>query len=101
MRLIDADWIFSNLNQTIAVTGKENADAVVKALENYNNLIKDAPTIDAVEVVRCKDCNWHNDVFGGSCHNPIFGDGCGNYAPPCVRDDAFCSYGERKEHETD
>ena len=35
-------------------------------------LIADAPTVDAVEVVRCKDCKWYNrneDIMpqSGSC----------------------------------
>ena len=59
--------------------------------------VKAQPTVDAVEVVRCKDCKyWGQDVCGYSgddesfCTNP---DGLDNYAHP----DDFCSYGERKE----
>lgn len=49
-----------------------------------------APTIDAVEVVRCKGCkHWRPDDDIGHCENP---DGLDNYALP----NDFCSYGERK-----
>ena len=52
--------------------------------------IADAPTIDAVEVVRCRECKWwHEDDGVGYCDNP---DGLDNYAKP----DEFCSYGERR-----
>ena len=54
------------------------------------------PRVDAVEVVRCKDCKyWGQDVcsYTGDdesfCTNP---DGLDNYAHP----DDFCSYGERR-----
>lgn len=46
--------------------------------------IDNAPTVDAVPVVRCKDCKHE---FGGSC---IF---CGFQKR---KPEDFCSYGERK-----
>ena len=55
------------------------------------------PTVDAVEVVRCKDCDYfteHNDVRTGrpmgygECHR-LFGE--------LFKGDDFCSYGERRE----
>lgn len=48
-------------------------------------LIEQAPTIDAVPVVRCKDCK-HHDVFGW----------CAELERGTVGE-AFCAYGERKE----
>lgn len=49
-----------------------------------------AEPVDAVEVVRCKDCkHWKSDDDIGHCENP---DGLDNYARP----DDFCSYGERR-----
>ena len=54
-------------------------------------LIEKAPTIDAVPVVRCRECKWwQEDDDIGHCDNP---DGLDNYAKP----EDFCSYGERKE----
>ena len=64
--------------------------------------IADAPTVDAVEVVRCKDCKHSilpselTQRYGKpgtlTCHN--------RYAP-CnrrnVSGDDFCSYGERRD----
>ena len=63
-------------------------------LTNYATLIlREAPTVDAVEVVRCRECVgrpfWEED------HNGV---------PVCLlsglyvrSEDDFCSYGERKE----
>ena len=53
--------------------------------------VRNAPTVDAVEVVRCKDCKRYqlDSIFHvGFCD----GKRC--------KDDDFCSYGERKEDAT-
>ena len=65
-----------------------NFDEIREALETV-------PSVDAVEVVRCKDCKWYDTRFV-VCHNPRFGDGWANYQPPKVREDFFCNDGERK-----
>ena len=59
--------------------------------------IDSAPTIDAVPVVRCRECKY-------ACKSSVLplvicGNGKGLVDP---RTDTFCSYGERKEaeHET-
>lgn len=50
--------------------------------------IDEAPTIDAVEVVRCKDCKWHYDSKFGYVVCLWFN--------KTIRADGYCSYGERK-----
>ena len=60
------------------------------SIETIQKWIDDAPTVDAVEVVRCKYCEhyWKN--------NPS------DDVPVCLaspKDDAFCSEGERSENE--
>ena len=85
-RLIDADRAMEIVrNQGIAHPNAYH-------LTNYATLIlREAPTVDAVEVVRCCECKWwHEDDDVGYCDNP---DGLDNYAKP----DEFCSYGELKE----
>lgn len=52
MRLIDAD----KLDETLADTPIRFPFDKRQMFE----LIKNAPTIDAVEVVRCRDCKWWN-----------------------------------------
>ena len=50
--------------------------------------VDNAPTVDAVEVVRCKDCIRLQEEDGFCVAWEGF-----------VRDDDFCSYGERREGE--
>lgn len=59
----------------------------------FAEAVKDAPTIDAVPVVRCFECKHHKDTV---CH------WCNKLKRACPNNsDFFCSYGERKEGEHD
>ena len=86
MRLIDADAL------GVGRCSKDILPAAYCAGWNgLIGLIEKAPTIDAVPVVRCRECKWwQEDDDIGHCDNP---DGLDNYAKP----EDFCSYGERKE----
>lgn len=57
----------------------------------YWDDIEAAPTVDAVQVVRCRDCK-HCDPENYHCDHPM-----GTAAPLRRKPDDFCSYGERKE----
>ena len=58
-------------------------------------MVADAPTVDAVEVVRCKDCKyWRGRKF--NAHINRFLPWCGFSALQREAND-FCSYGVRKE----
>ena len=64
-------------------------------LTNYAMLVlQEAPTVDAVEVVRCKDCigrsTWYNDAEYGCAV-------CGMSGMYPKSEDNFCSYGIRKD----
>ena len=59
-------------------------------------LMEDAPTVDAVEVVRCKDCkHWLKDVAG--CTDVVGRCEWANYMVGAV---GYCVYGERKDNES-
>ena len=63
-------------------------------LTNYAMLVlQEAPTVDAVEVVRCKDCigrsTWYNDAEYGCAV-------CGMSGMYPKSEDGFCSYGLKK-----
>lgn len=75
-----------------AKTMKEAAEAWNRRADNDESNVfiasmslADAPTVDAVEVVRCKDCVSHN-----LCKFEQY-----------LGLDGFCSYGGSKEDETD
>lgn len=85
MRLIDAN----------ALIKRQRIGDISVGLE----YILAAPTIDAVPVVRCKDC-----IYGDIEENSFFGDGSPIYC--CQHDyglcgscrgNFFCCFGERKE----
>ena len=88
MRLIDADALEDKF-------GCSDADILAK------EEIRDAPTIDAVPIVRCKDCKWFVDNNGGEWY------GCKMFQVVRItpedapKPDDFCSYGERRDGDTD
>lgn len=107
MRLIDGDAILK---------ADENSDKALvlgsgKSLEIAYALLKkkveDAPTVDAVVVTRCKDCE-HAERYeradgtaGYYCGYPqntfVYGDRWDRVFKPAKEADDFCSSGERKE----
>ncbi len=84
MRLIDAEELERLFDAQIEQGATDAFDA-------FDNALQDALTIDAVPVVRCKDCkhSWE-DISGLCCSYMVCVD-------RTVPDDFFCSYGERKE----
>ena len=81
--------------QKVALSGRMDLVDI-----GYNNglamayaMLMDEPSVDAVEVVRCKDCK-HFCPYEGEEHK---GD-CAELAglESCVYEDDFCSYGERR-----
>lgn len=61
------------------------------------DIIKTIPAVDAVEVVRCKDCKFRCETDDGE-YNPedIV---CTYWATDGLKAYAFCSYGERRTDE--
>ena len=83
-------WYHINCQKNLVEGAACEADALYKATDIYN-VIKSAPTADVVEVVRCKDCAIpHNRFTGCPKLNGLI--------PP---ENHFCSFGERKEDDTE
>ena len=62
-------------------------------LTNYATLVlREAPTVDAVEVVRCRECKYHEDTSVTEYEHCCL-------LSKTVRYNDFCSYGERKDGE--
>lgn len=89
MRLIDADWVLEHiklyelLDKDWSVTG----DTAIRLI---HNAIDQAPTIDTVPVVRCKNCTYFrtNDENVPYCLNPF---GLDDPEP-----NGFCNYRREK-----
>ena len=90
MRLIDANRAME------IVRDQRIAHPNAYHLTNYATLIlQEAPTVDAVEVVRCRDCK-HKGWAQEPCHGRSV-DFC-HVWDSCVDNlDGFCNYGERKD----
>ena len=85
-RLIDANALISYIDEC-------SQESRFRVYYGYaKSFIDDAPTVDAVEVVRCKDCKYWQDNNDGYPHEECR---WGNGETPGAND--FCSYGERKE----
>jgi hypothetical protein len=87
MRLIDADALG---------VGRCSRDVLpADYCAGWNGMVRlleKAPTVDAVEVVRCKDCKHYKpDEYECGCD---FAGGL-----PYVKADDFCSYGERRDYD--
>lgn len=87
MRLIDADALTKEIKMDIEDVGLQE--------RMIFHRINDAPTIDAVPVVRCKDCKYAHMTYSGECKycDMWKEDGEALY----LDGDFFCAYGERKE----
>lgn len=84
MRLIDKDALLDK-----ACTAWE-ADRRVGYLQVVDiRSIIDAPIVEAAEVIRCKDCRWHEQEDPGMVYCPHI---VGNW----VEDDFFCGSGKRR-----
>ena len=95
MGLIDADIFTSELDFAEADVCEEFPDSYCEfgfSREKIRELLRDIPTVDAVPVVRCRECKYR---FKNNGHNK---DGCPIIdANIWMDDDDFCSHGERKE----
>ena len=111
MRLIDADKMAVDESEAYMSAQVQITDDL-KWLVNFaahtkiQRLIADTPTVDAVPVVRCRECKYWGDEDGklqnsdgvlfARCkvHNYLLD---GRHTGWCPTENDFCSYGERKK----
>ena len=91
-RLIDADKRIAEIKK-IYCDGCDNrcgAKCLDCWVDDAMCLIDDAPTVDAVEVVRCRECKNHSDAYGKHY--------CKFWRMYCPDDsEFFCKAGKRKD----
>lgn len=85
MRVIDADALLTSKWWDTLTNDFDKAKAKI--------IIQSAKTVDAVEVVRCKDCIWYGKKGELDACNRIYGFSIAPMMP-----DDYCSYGKRKEN---
>lgn len=87
-RLIDSAELISKL----PIVEKDKQISLIGAVADVVTMVSECKPVDAVEVVRCKDCHWNDQ--DGHCVNPK----CGKSWYGCpVPDGHYCSYGEPRK----
>jgi len=98
-RLIDADALKAAMIETLEqIKANPKMDGqemhIIAGIAMLGEMIDGIPTIDAVPVVRCRECKY---AYKSSVLPLVIcGHGKGLVDP---RPDSFCSYGERKEEQ--
>ena len=94
MRLIDADALIEKFNEKANMAECLVDERTAERFATFCALadaVKEMPTVDAVPIIRCKDCTFGHYIDHGHMH-------C---LHPCGlttnMSDDFCSYAERKE----
>ena len=85
MRLVDADELVKKWEEMLPIMVPDEDGKHPVSLEKAIEKLKDAPTIDAVPVVRCDKCIMHNNCFTEDAFNL------------CCIENPFCCAGKRME----
>lgn len=97
VRLIDADKLLGIYKKWIPQLSSKKDEGDRRGVETCIAVLEDMPTIDAVEVVRCKDCKYHH-WEQEPCHGKTV-----HYCElPHMRgvevfEEFFCYYGKQKD----
>ena len=84
-RLIDKDTLIEILG---VMQGLCDTKAALIQNSKIWQQVKDLPTVDAVHVIRCKDCKyWGADGYRNGC----------KYATCIMMENDYCSLAERKK----
>jgi hypothetical protein len=96
MRLIDAYALMRDIGETVLFSGKPNmVSAESRGARKVVDRIATAPTVDAVEVCRCRDCKYYK-AQSQSVHREDKALFCCRSATVKVNPNDFCSFGERR-----
>ena len=93
-RLIDANAFLKDI-----LTAGIGKTIIEYSESDIGYMIRKRPTVDALEVVRCRECkHWKpsGSKAGNSFSDMEYIGGC-EFTKYCRRESDFCSYGERKE----
>lgn len=95
MRLIDADLLDEEIMYwSMAITGNPKSTTIINECKSsFRRMIEDQPTIDAISVVRCKDCfHWGNERMSAETEKVKL---CDYYYWP-MYSEKYCANGERR-----
>ena len=88
-RLIDIDRLCNDLAKRWSIADKKKEDLIRAVMADVvTPIVVSQPTVDAVPVVRCRDCE-HKDRESGFCHGR-------GWPMQLVPDDGFCDKGKAR-----
>ena len=82
------DWYINSVTDDAPIWTEEHLEEL---LNDFYVIPKDTPAADVVEVVRCRDCEWTDNVFFKT--KVIWCD----HDEQWVEEDNFCKYGSRRK----
>lgn len=88
-RMIDANKVIDSMQKCLDEEPDKKGSVAYFAFESIIECLKQVPTVDAVEVVRCKDCRHYSCGF--CMHSQWWNEDDAT----TVESNDFCSYGER------
>ena len=91
MRLIDVDEVLRLFRKWIPQLELPEDAGDKRGVESCIMILEDTPIVDAVPVVRCKDCKMKHEYSTTRCF-------CGITGIPIDEDD-FCSFGGREDND--
>ena len=89
IRLIDAVWL---LCKKTCTPGIACPDAI--CCEMWEEF-KDIPSVDAVQVIRCRDCKYREMIGGYPPGEELYD--CAVWRRTSFHEDGFCNYAKRRE----
>lgn len=94
MRLIDADAV-----KFEAEYGYDNHGVLLVPYRDIKKSMEATKTVDAVPVVRCKDCKWFADNNDGDWFGCWLFQTIQIIPEDTPKPDDYCSYGEGKDYD--
>lgn len=109
MRLVDADEMAVNESEAyMKVNAREDVSPITQGINSVvhrkiQELIANTPTIDAVPVVRCRECKWQHTLdcpmnYEVATYHEYDGH-CTYLGSNACNDDGFCWCGDREDCE--
>lgn len=101
--LIDRDALMADIATSVVFSGRTSRNAEMRGANKIIDRIKAAPTVDAVEVVRCEKCKhavWDGEYEMWKCaEDAEYDEESGVWFGFCEyhNGDFFCADGERKD----
>lgn len=97
MAYIDKDLLLKDIEESVKFSVMKGVPYLeIRGARKIIDRIENAPTVDAVEVVRCRECvHWSGAINGFVCRR-ISRKLSYFETKVCVGGNHYCSYGERR-----